>query len=693
MKKDVFKRFITSVVSDGIFPESSIDVQRNLIIHFLYQKYKSNPMKVSTIKEGLKRDFKVVLSSDEVKDCLEKIDQVDKNVEKNETFYQISPEHYSQIDSQKTKNLDSYINLYKGSIDKNADYDICESINKFLYYVANNNLLDFQKIVSNNLKLNPEDKISQEFSLEQINHINEFLKWKNAEKNEIIYKLANIGLEYFILSNTDKYDILKEIGVEEKHFYLDTNILYRALGLNSQYRKDRIGTFLDKCKETQQKIYLTEFTEKEFFDSIKHHCQNIEKYNVRNSKLFIKHSRDNDFYYFYYSWKQTHPNSPISMFISTIRISYRKFIEQYGVTVETGNLFDENTEEVKKLIDYTASEINRYKQSRDTHDNYIFCTLRKAEYDSKNILYIEKKRKEEGTQYSTVKTFMISADHQLLNWDHSRENSMPVVLLPSQWLSLMLRFVSRTSNDFESFVSFINISNKKETIDNEKLNIILFAVSETTEDENAQELIAEALIDQRFDILINSEIKDNIYDSTIKHAQRVKDEKLGELIRAKKQLELDSKKEISKREKEIGQKESEIEAVNKEATEKDKIIESFQDKIRSMEEIDNIKANIINIKKSMWPYFIFILLGSVFLVLLVGFHNQNWNVIWKLFELINSEDNEVYKGVANIVFSGVIIAIISFFSKSIKKIIDKLREIKKLRDKLREIKKLRDNHK
>ncbi|MCF7941201.1 MAG: hypothetical protein K9M84_06295 [Spirochaetia bacterium] len=357
MKRDIFKRFITSVVSDDIFPDSSNEVQRDLIINYLYEEYKSNPIKVSQIKNYLKTEFNLTLSTDEVEDCLEGIELVDKKVGVNEISYQISSEHYTQIDSQKKKNLDYFIDLFMSLFCENVECNIRESIYKFLYLVSNNNLLDFQKIVSNDLHLQPEDEISKEFSSIEISHINDFLKWDNSEKNEIIYKLSNIGLEYFILSNTDEFDLLKEIGVEQKHFYLDTNILYRALGLNGQYRKDRIGTFLDKCKETDQKIFITKFTEKEFFDSVKYHCESLDRYKVRHPKLFIEHSMDDDFYFYYYSWKQSHPRSTVSTFTTTIKTSYRQFIEQYGITVKSGNLFNEHTEEVKKQIDDTALQI------------------------------------------------------------------------------------------------------------------------------------------------------------------------------------------------------------------------------------------------------------------------------------------------------------------------------------------------
>lgn len=680
MKRDIFKRFITSVVSDDIYPNSSNEVQRDLIVNYLYEEYTSNPIKVSQIKNYMNTEFNVTLSTDEVEDCLDGIELVDKKIDVNEISYQISPEHYSQIDSQKKRNLDFYIDLYMSEYCKDVECNIRESIYKFLYLVSNNNLLDFQKIVSNDLHLQPEDEISKEFSTLDISHINNFLNWENPDKNEIIYKLSNIGLEYFILSNTDEFDLLKEIGVEQKHFYLDTNILYRSLGLNGQYRKDRISTFLDKCKETEQQLFITKFTQKEFFDSIKYHCESLDRYKVHHPKLFIEHSMDDDFYYFYYSWKQTHPNSTVSTFMTTIKTSYRQFVDKYDIEVESGNLFNEHTESIKKEISDTALQIYRYKKNKESQHDYILCTPEKNEYDSKNILYIDKKRETEGDQYRTVKTFMVSTDHHLLNWDHSRKNLMPVVLLPSQWLSLMLRFVSRTNNDFESFVSFINIPNKKETVNNEKMNIILSGINEITEDINSQVLILDELMEQRFFNILSSGKKDKIYDRTMRHARRVKDEKLSQLLKEKEQLEIESRKKISEHEKEIDERRTEIQSVSEEASKKDKVIEHFQTKIKIMEEIEELK-------KTRRPGYLSILSIIILLVpftLIFIYHNKDWNFMWKLFELIDSEENGFYKDFLLVLFGLGIPVLIGFLTRSVKvRIIDISNKIRILRGKIK----------
>ena len=667
MNRHSFKRFITIIVADGNHPESSKEIQRELIINFLYQEYNSNPVKtVAELKKYLRNEFNLTLSTDEVEDCLEGIDQVDKNVEKEEISYQISPEHYARIDSQKKKNIDHFIDEYMNSLSEIPECDIKDSIYKFLYHVANNNLFDFQKIVPDEFHIQPEDEISRKLSSIQIEHINKFLRWENSEKNEIIYKLSNIGLEYFILSNTNGFDLLKELGVEQKHFYLDTNIIYRALGLNAQYRKDSIETFFNKCKETKQKLFITPFTKKEFLDSITYHCERLRTYNNNNPHLFSKfmnYSVNADFYHYYSSWKRSHQSSPISMFVAAIRSEYGKFIKRYEITEESNTPVNENTEEGQKQIDEMALQIGRYKTRENFYtDDTLYSP--KYRYDAKNILHIDMERETEGDQYKTAKTFMVSADQYLLNWDHSRETLTPVVLLPSQWLSLMLRFVSRTHNDFESFVSFINIPNKKENITDEQMENILSGVNETTEDPQTQELIAAALIEQSFYGILTSDNNDT-HNQILKRSKKVIDEKLGQLLRENEQQKIENQKELSKKDIEL--------------QEKNKIISAQQEE-------RNISGEIIKLKKdrrigftSLGEFIGFLCL----IVLMFFFQQQNWNFVWLLFKYIDSQSSETYK----ILLQASVTLILGLFQISVVKkinenLIQKTKEIRKLKKKL-----------
>ena len=100
-----------------------------------------------------------------------------------------------------------------------------------------------------------------------------------------------------------------------------------------------------------------------------------------------------------------------------------------------------------------------------------------ATIDAENILWIEKKRNNKSQNIFDTKYFFISTDQSLRRWDYQREDKTPIVLLPSQWMSILLRYLNRTEDDFKSFVSFLNLKNNEVLINSERLHVVLAGIS------------------------------------------------------------------------------------------------------------------------------------------------------------------------------------------------------------------------
>lgn len=95
--------------------------------------------------------------------------------------------------------------------------------------------------------------------------------------------------------------------VENKTIYLDTNIIFRAIGINGPDRKKIIDAFLKKCKDANLKLVILDCTEKEFKDTIAYHIDKIYR-NPRgeiNSGLYLELS-DYNIYVFYNEWSIGH---------------------------------------------------------------------------------------------------------------------------------------------------------------------------------------------------------------------------------------------------------------------------------------------------------------------------------------------------------------------------------------------------
>lgn len=103
-------------------------------------------------------------------------------------------------------------------------------------------------------------------------------------------------------------------------------------------------------------------------------------------------------------------------------------------------------------------------------------------------------------------------------------------MLPSQWLSIILRFLNRTNDDYKSFVNFLNLRSNEQAISGEKLQIILAGISEITADVETQRGLMNILVENRFKDIINGDKDDEtIFERAKYFAKSETDKRIEEL--------------------------------------------------------------------------------------------------------------------------------------------------------------------
>ena len=65
---------------------------------------------------------------------------------------------------------------------------------------------------------------------------------------------------------------------------------------------------------------------------------------------------------------------------------------------------------------------------------------------------------------------------------------------PSQWMALLLKYTSRTTDDFNSFASFLNIPREPNVVSETELQYALAGISEITEDLKAMYVSLQKLL-------------------------------------------------------------------------------------------------------------------------------------------------------------------------------------------------------
>lgn len=340
--------------------------------------------------------------------------------------------------------LNRYIEKY--GIGKQAE-EVKKLIYEFLYNSIRNNieaLLNVVKGVGSSQELFQLEKLDNE----DRKIINDFVDWDDEQKNTMLYEIISFAVDYCCLT-VKKDKINFSTLLQGKTFYLDTNILFRMLGLNNEQRKETILRFINKCKEAKIKLRITSFTKTETLNSIQYHVGQVKKImqgykgnGYALKKLYSKSNYDDDFLTVYLAWSmengiQGHYND----FCKHLQKEFYELLNEIRI-IDAGNI--QIPEDI--LDDYID-----WKEGRITKEN--------AEYDVKNLIYVDKVRKQKSDIIGwNVGEYLISADHKLIRWaDRKFCKENPIVVLPSVWYSMILKLQGRAKNDIKAFSEFIKL--------------------------------------------------------------------------------------------------------------------------------------------------------------------------------------------------------------------------------------------
>lgn len=334
-----------------------------------------------------------------------------------------------------------YLSESKGAYETN-EQEAIDSIYKFIYDKFNESISQISGILNRNFDF----ELSQEkYSETENKFINGFLNWNNEEKNKLVYTLIAKSFDYCMINA--KCDN-SEIDFSNFVFYVDTNIVFRLMGLNNEIRKNSIESFINKCKECGIHITVSNFVINECDATLDAQLQALINKTIKLNSLISPSSMSfaeegsfgSDLYKIYYEWCKSgnkHKNYD----------AFSKYIKK-ELTKVLGN-FEQNS----SFISFEASDEKNF--------NPLFESLKKiktdkhtAKTDVNSIMLINELRKETSNE-----VFLISADHILIRWiSETFQTKKSIADLPSAWLAVLLKYSGREkTDDYKSFCQFIHL--------------------------------------------------------------------------------------------------------------------------------------------------------------------------------------------------------------------------------------------
>lgn len=677
-------RLATILYADNNYEVSSKTILRK-IVESIFLAEDNKIIGIHSLIDMIKDRYTLDFTEEEVKDIIKDTDFfITSDCKIEDIKISLNTKRLNNIKEKiNTKNLDFFIGAFHKENDIYDLKELKELLYRFLYNVFQNNVLSFGKLIEPFFKVQELQNIS-DYNLKdkEIEVINKFLNWDNDEKNKIIYDISLLSVEYCLITNK-KGDSFRLDSLKNKKFFLDTNIIFRAIGINGEDREKRTITFLEKFKEANENLFISKFTEEEINKTLEYYLSEIQKNNTPrvHSKIFIEYSKVNDFISFYHRWRHKRTNDNINLFRGHIMTLISNLKSKFNIENDFTEYFDEEDENIQEKISNKSSEINTFKTTSK------ISNLNTHIVDAKNIILIEHLRKNRSINIFDCKYFLISADQYLRKWDYSKNSSIPIVLLPSQWMVILLRYLNRTNDDFKSFVSFLNINNAEKIVSNENLQLILSGVSEITSDISQQKNIVSEIINNSFKGILDNSSNVDVREKSRTFAKTKLEEKIENLESDNKKLKNNNER-LENNLNEFKQNTSvELEEIKKEKnesiSEKKELISHLEKEKDNNKNLQERLANekLKSYKKEIWWFILLLILCLGCIFLMFFFVDLEWNFVSKFIKWLNSFQHDWQKFFVKFIwglpYGGIIYSGRELYNRICrKKLEEKLKKIK-----------------
>lgn len=521
--------------------------------------------------------------------------------------------------------IEDYLNASNCNVQRSEKRNI---ILQFLYNVFTSNIEVFKRLLNDGVQ---SLQTLQDYSASDRKLINEFLYWNNDHKNKAIFDLANYSLEYCMLTNSKNTNFQLQ-NLKNKNFYLDTNILYRAIGLNGEELKTRTLLFLSKFNSVQENLYISRSTKKEFEDTISFYIDKLgrKKGYKLNSKVILQYISKDSVLHAYHKWSLNRVNNSLEYFRLYLLAELDSLCKKYNIKKD--DVYPYDAEKSEEILSKYKIEIQKSCTDK---------TSLTAEYDAQNILWVESKRGDCSNNLFDTKNYFLSSDKSLYFWDYSRiQSQIPVVMPPSQWIGIILRYIERTDDDYRSFISFLTMKTSEQNINTERIISIVAGIDEITNDIEFQESLIKNYIESETADGINQMSEEEIELSSKSFAEKELDKRLRSMQKENEEYV----KKVNRTTETISKQEKDIRTLKKQISQLNESIKNKESALHSEMEIELNKYRLLHwrLKKiTLWLAILLIMASILFLTFFLD--DWEYNYIKQLINFFDSIESETIK--------------------------------------------------
>lgn len=572
MEKKDFLR-LSLILNDNQAATFKSKLQR-LVVEVLREHYGAG-MTIQEIVTSLNDDFSLEFTADEIADIIKSDDKnfVLKHQETDQILnkYDLSISSYSKA-SERSEGISLTQLINEFLSEKQQDLSVQQAENlilRFLFFEFNEdteNLLNYMN-KSASFAI-PNDNFSDDEKI----FIDSFLTWDNYNKNKFIFNALSSSIDYCMITAQRDTRLIKNMFFN-KTFYLDTNMIFRLAGINKQERQINAVAFIKKCNEVNITIKYTNLVEEEIENTSEYYVDILAKTLASNQyispeayALMSNNSVNDDFYKEYVLWVKDTANvaGNYSAFKMYLKKKIHKTLKNFEF--EAIHVYNKRYKNFGEL----TSSLDEYKRKNNRTPSH-----QSIQTDINHYLFLKEKNGNSAhSSFIDLNSYMITEDRYFVGWTKEYyPKTVPMVMLSSLWYSILLKFTSRTENDYVSFSQFIkfNLQIECKPFDKRKSEILyrILALDENTEIKD------EVIYD------INSKLKTDYKNKEIDYIIST----AHATITDKKIIEVNNERDAQDLKREQAQKEENIKSYERGA----------QDAIECVIEVDSKKRRKRNI--------------------------------------------------------------------------------------------------
>lgn len=484
MEKKDFLR-LSLILNDNQAATFKSKLQR-LVVEVLREHYGAG-MTIQEIVTSLNDDFSLEFTADEIADIIKSDDKnfVLKHQETDQILnkYDLSISSYSKA-SERSEGISLTQLINEFLSEKQQDLSVQQAedlILRFLFFEFNEdteNLLNYMN-KSASFAI-PNDNFSDDEKI----FIDSFLTWDNYNKNKFIFNALSSSIDYCMITAQRDTRLIKNMFFN-KTFYLDTNMIFRLAGINKQERQLNAVAFIKKCNEVNITIKYTNLVEEEIENTIEYYVDILAKTLASNQyispeayALMSNNSVNDDFYKEYVLWVKDTANvaGNYSAFKMYLKKKIHKTLKNFEF--EAIHVYNKRYKNFGEL----TSSLDEYKRKNNRTPSH-----QSIQTDINHYLFLKEKNGNSAhSSFIDLNSYMITEDRYFVGWTKEYyPKTVPMVMLSSLWYSILLKFTSRTENDYVSFSQFIkfNLQIECKPFDKRKSEILyrILALDENTE--------------------------------------------------------------------------------------------------------------------------------------------------------------------------------------------------------------------